>query len=619
MAIQDNTTTNSSTVNTNTASVHDANVNATTPAARTMSFMKMGAVGGLSRTPSSEVLTKAMFALDIEIKKLTEKPWEVTLLAVDNSKVTNLAFSGIVVAVRRTDAPARGLCYHTILLEESGEPIASRIETFRGQQFEIQRLVGDAYEQQYGSTVFEIVKRAFPNIKDIRSVDAQVVPRGFNFEDKDAIHALALNTQLPCYTALEVMDPTFQDMNLTQVEKDSTLSVRIAFNEPQKSDYAGLPVRNDISIVLSASSVQQAGQNNQINAQDRSKTIATIGGYIDPVWAPANNGQFNFNPNIPQPKFAARFVITNLENVAQTTIASQLLALTSSFVLREGNNWFPYFSPRPMGAGGRTVDLRDIGAINIEGNMSNNVDGFDKYIDTKSANFTPQDLGRLIQMNFRPGMHYSLRVSECGADTWYNSVFKAAADNHKGAIRAILMAANTLTGGHFGQIYGNEESPVHIDYSRVHLGHYLDSNGQKRDISDIDYLAIMNLVGKGAPTSGAEWVNTMFREDQPIALRLAARKKMIESVTHGEVTYTGFARLVTFTGRFIDALAKGCALAGLDMRTINPSVTGDYFTQRAQANYLDQVQVMPGISGLFTQGYGTVATANNAGYNGRVW
>jgi hypothetical protein len=588
---------------------------------RTMSFMKLGTMGGLSRASSSENLSRAIAALAEEVKKTTEKPWEVTLLPVDNSKETNLSFSGIVFVVRRLDALERGLAYHTLILEGSDEALASKIESYQGTQFEIMNVTGNAYNETYAKTVYEIVSRAFPNVV-AHPVDAQVVPREFNFEVKDAVHALTLNAQLPCYTAIETLDKTFMDMDLTAFEKDSTLAVRLGFNEPQKTDYAGLPVRNDVSITLSAASILRSAAVADPNAQDRTKMIATIGGYIDPIFVQTDQNQMMMmNPNMPNPKFAIRFVMTNMENVAQTTLSSQLLAFTAAMALRENSNWFPYFAPRPMGAGHREVDLRDIGAINIEGNIQNNPNGFAPYEDTKAASFGQRELAMLLQASFRPGMTFSLRVSECGSDTWYNSAFKAAADNHPGAIHAILTAANTLTGGAFAPIYNSNENPVVVNYDRVHMGYYVGPDGMKRDIADIDYLAMMNLVGKVDPSVGAKWSNTFFREDQPVQLRLSDRKRMIESAIKTEVTYTGFGRLVTFTNRFIDSLAKACAQAGLDIRTINPNITGDYFSQRASASFLGQSQVMPGSSGLFNQGYGSPQNQfqDPRGYYGRTW
>jgi hypothetical protein len=612
---------NVATRTTHTGSTANAPSPAPAPQRRGMSFMNLGTMGGLSRTPTSEVLSKAITALTEESKKLVEAPWKVSLIAVDNQKETNLSFSGIIVAVTREDQPRLGVAYHTLILEESSPPIPSKVETYRGLQFEIQYVTGDAYNSVYGAAVEDMVKKAFPNMA-LFPVDAQVVPRGFNYEDKEAIHSLTLNSQLPCYSALEVRDPTFQDIDLSLFEKDTTLAVKIGFNEPQVTDYVGLPMRRDVSITLTASSINRAPQSGQLNSQERSKVIAVAGGYIDPVWAPVEQNQYMYQPNMPNQKFAARFVMTSMENVAIMTVPAQLLALSTAFVLRENNNWYPYFSPRPIGSG-RAVDLRDVGAINIEGNVFNEPSGFGTYVDTKKADFSQIELGKLLQMAFRPGMTFSLRVSECGADTWYNSVFKAAADGDLDAVMAILQAANTLTGGAFARHYNSNENPVMVNYDRVHLGYYVGDAGVKRDLSDIDYLAIMNMVGKADNTVGAAWSDTFFKIDQPAPLRMSARKKMIESVIHSEVTYTGMARLVTFQARFVDALSKACAEANLDIRTINPNVTGDFFSQRAQASFVNQAQVLPGSSGVFSQGYG----GGNSNYqdprgftgNGRRW
>lgn len=581
-----------------------------------MSFMTIGNAGGLNRTPSSEGITKAMTALGEESKKLVEAPWAVTLLTVDIAKETNLAFSGIVLCARRTDNPRAGVVYHTLILEESGQMTPNRIETFRNVQFEVQKVTGDYYDPMYAATVEEIVKRAFPNTL-CRSMNAQVIPRTFNYEDKEAVRALYINAQLPCNTILEMSSEDFRDMDLTAFKKDSTLAVRVGFNEPQSADYVGLPVRTDINIILSASSINTAPVEGQMNSQQRSNVISKVGGYIDPVWAPVEANVYQ--PNMPQPKFGARFIITQMENVAYTTLASQLLALASSLVLRENNNYFPYFSPRPIGAGGRNVDLRDIGAINIEANVFNDPSGFGPYIDTKANSFTPQDLGKLMVLAFRPGITYSLRVSECGPDTWFNDAFKAAGEGNPEAANAILRAANTLTGGAFERHYNSRENPVIVNYDRVHLGYYIGQDGAKHDLSDIDYLAIMNLVGRNDVTAGASWSDTFFKTDQPAALRLSARKKMIEAAVHSDITFTGFGRLVTFTGMFIESLAKACAEVGLDIRTVNPSNNGDFFSQRAGANFIGQSQVMPGSTGVFTQGYGTTQNGfqDPRGWNAR--
>lgn len=592
---------------------------------RTWGFFSLGNVGGMSRLPTSEVLTKAMATLLETYSKdlVIEKPLEVKILPVDNMKETALSLSSIVVCVRNTAMPQAGVSYHTLLLEGSGDPLQPRIEQWNGRQIVIDRVPGDVNDKSYADVVRQIVMRAFPN-QDVRAVSGQVVPRTFNWEDKDALRGLAVNGILPGLTDLETRDPSFVDMDLTKFQRDSTLQVQVIFNDQDKLDYAGLPVRNTVAVTLSASAIVKQNAAT-VNNQDRSKKISALGGFIDIVWAPE---QMVSNPYAvqqmqgPQHKFSARFVMTNLENMLRMTIPSQLLALVTARTLSEGTNWYPYYASRPMGSGKHGVDLRDIGAINIEANVFNEPTGYGTRIDTKAAKFTNMDLGRLLASTIRPGLTYSLDVSECGSDTWYNEVFAAAAAGTPGAGEAILDAANYLTGGIFSRHYASAESPVILDEDRIHLGYYIGEDGQKHDLREIDYLAVLNLTGDTDKDAARAFSDTFLRTDYPLAQRLSERKKIITNLVKGDVVFTGFARRATLTGKFLEKLASSCKEAGLDARVNSPSLAGDYQDQRGVANFLPQTLVSPVATGLFNQGYGGQPGANfMAGrtYNGRSW
>lgn len=580
---------------------------------RQWGFFSLGNVGGMSRLPTSEVLTKAMNTLNETYAKdlLLDKPLEVKVLPVDNMKETALSLSSIVVCVRNTTNPALGVSYHTLLLEGSGDPIPSRVESYNGRQVIIDRVAGDVNDKDYAAVVRQIVSRAFPS-QDVRAVSGQVVPRTFNWEDKDALRGLAVNGVLPGLTDLETRDPSFMDMDLTKFQRDATLAVQVQFNDSDKIDYAGLPVRNTVSVVLSANAIVK--QNAQtVNNQDRSKKISALGGFIDIVWAPeavVNNPYAVQQLAAPQHKFSARFIMTNLENMLRMTIPSQLLALVTALTLSEGTNWYPYYASRPMGTGGRKTDLRDIGAINIEANVLNEPSGYGTRIDTKAATFTNMELGRLLASTIRPGLTYSLDVSECGSDTWYNEVFAAAAAGAPGAGEAILDAANYLTGGIFAGHYNSGESPVILNEDRIHLGYYIGEDGQKHDVREIDYLAVSNLAGDADKDAPRAFSDTFLRTDYPLAQRLSERKKIISSLVNGEVVYTGFARRATLTAKFLSALASACKAAGLDARVNSPSLAGDYQDQRGVAGFLPQTLLAPVSTGLFNQGFGTQPGGN---------
>jgi hypothetical protein len=79
---------------------------------------------------------------------------------------------------------------------------------------------------------------------------------------------------------------------------------------------------------------------------------------------------------------------------------------------------------------------------------------------------------------------------------------------------------------------------------------------------------------------------------------------MITDLVRGDVTFTGFARRVTLTSRFLECLATSCKEAGLDARVTSASYGGDYLNQRAVAGFLPQTALAPGVSGIFNSGFG---------------
>lgn len=605
MAIQDTTAAATPAYSTDPTQPPAGAATPQTPRGSSWGFFSSGNLGGISRLPTSEVLTKALATLTTFYKEklAIDKPLEVVLLPVDNSKETSLYLSGIVVAVRNADDKSMGVSYHTLLLEGSGEPMTPRIENWNNQQIVIDRVAGDVMDAKYAQVVHAIVEKAFPG-QQARSNSAQVVPKSFNWDDAEALRNLAVNAIYPDVTDLEQHHPAFDDIDLVRWSHDAALQTQINFNEPDRTDYSGLPVRSPLAISLTAVDNTKAN-NTTVNAQERTKLISRLGGFIDLIWAPdpAVNNPYGMAQQGPSYKFSPRFVMTNLENVMRMTPASQLLAVVTALTLRENNNWFPYYQPRPQGAGGKAIDLRDIGAINFEANIFNEASGYGSRIDTKGAAFTNQDLGRLLSQAIRPQLTYSLDVSECGSDTWYNEIFAAAAANSMSAQQAILEAANVLTGGFFARAYQTAESPVIVNDDRIHLGYYLGADGQKHDIREIDYLAVLNLQGDTDIGAAQAWSDTFLRTDYPINKRLAERKKMIQDLVRGDVVFTGFARRVTFTGKFLEALAIACKEAGLDTRVTSPSFGGDYTSQRASAGFLPQSAVAPGVSGLFNQGF----------------
>ena len=568
-----------------------------------MSFASTGLFAApISRGLGSEVMTKLQATL-AEIYKDAQPGVEIQIIPIDNINETALAFSLLVICMRYKAQPDR-VAYHTLIIEATGDKIQPVFENNGPRQIEITRVTGDAYDHIMTAKVFERVRAAYPNATLIET-ECCVVPRNFNPDDKVRVHQLALNAGLANGTFLEVTHPEFVDLNLADACTENQLVVNIQFNSSQVEDAAGEPMRSDF--LINFSSQRNAVQaNKSINSGDRQISLTEVSGFFDVVWAPLATGpafQPQWNQGVPPPtqKYAARAILTNLASNLSYSPASILMAIATAATLRDDNNWVQAFRPKPII--GNDVDLRDIGALNIEANLLNDPSGYGQPIDTKAESFRLENLGQLVSSLFQPGLIMSMDVPDAGPNSWFLSMFAAAAKGNTSAQSVIFESAQDLTNGEFQKYFTlGDQMFVDVD-NRVHLGHWIDRNGVKRDIREIDYLAVANLIGSRDPVRCRAWSDTWTRDDYPLIQRLAERKKMIMALTSESAVITGFANRVTFSAKLMDALTQGCRDAGLVVRINTPLSSADFNTNRGVARFANDALL--GASGRSFAQYGT--------------
>lgn len=580
------------------------------------SFRSMGSMNrtAMGRNPTSEALSKLVKAITTVYTENADKSFEVQVLPIDMNSNTQLSVSVAIVALRDKQNPTAGVAFHTLIVAGSIDAPAPRFENIGGVNTEITRVVGEAYDDTLIKVVRETIARTYGTQIPLYDADAEVVPRTFDLADPQAVFTLAANALFACSQELEIHAGGFTDINLAFAERDSNLNVRIAYGQPQFLDPVGLPQRGDIEINFSAAPANQGQQ--QV---ERTSNVSVARGFLDLTWAPVVQQQQQggwAQPVQSFQRYAARFVMTGLESQQLLTIPAQLLALIPALSLRENNQWVQAFRNNGFGAEG--VDMHDIGAVGIEVNFENNPSGIGSRIDTKSDSFKPEHLHKLVASTVQPGLILSLDVPECGSSTWYNGVFAAAAAGNPRANQAIIDAANYLTNGRFGNHFHGGRIAVDED-NRIHLGHYADRSGVRRDIRDIDYLAVLNMVGEKDLGVVRDWSDTFVKTGFPLALRLAGRKRILTNLVN-DVQITGFARRVTFEADFLDALAKSVAECGLSIRTTAPYADLGSF-ERASGDYLRSAMMGSGSTGVFNNGggFGNNAGSGNRGFGFGRW
>lgn len=565
--------------------------------------------GGLFGAPigadlTSEYMSKLTTGLT-EIYKEANPATEITLLSLDQSNEPALVFSALVVCMRLKASPKAGVAYHVLICEATNKALDPIIDTVNSQQVEIMRVTSDALDQVLVKKVSERVAAAFPGVTS-HMVDACVIPRTFNPEDKFRLQQLALNAGMAVMTELEMALPEWADFNLGVNQRDSNLLINIAFTHQQLEDAVGQPMRSDLLVQFSSQKQKEQGRQDSslVNTGDRDAKISEISGFIDMVYSPVVP-MMGYNPYAqPMPqatqKYLARMIVTNLASNFAYTPSSVLLALATSLSVRDDNNWIQAF--RPVNTG-KDIDLHDIGALNIEANLSNEPGQYGTRINTKEDTFRLEDMGRLIAALVQPGLVMSLDCPENGPQSWYLSMFAAASNGSQAAYEAIYSAAQELTNGQFGK-YFPQGSPMFVDTgNRVHLGTWIDAHGVKRDIRDIDTVAVANLIGDRDPQVIREWQDTFLRVNYPLAQRLAARKKIIMGLTNQQATFTGFAQRVTFESKFMTGLSQGIKDLGIPVRVATPLSSAAFTDSRGVATFAGQALMAPGATFMHTGGF----------------
>lgn len=546
----------------------------------------------IGRGVGSEYLNKIADNISTTYKTASSD-YEMTVLVMDKANEISLAYSGIIVCTRMR-SQANRVAAHIFLVEGTGEKLNSVYENIMGQQVEILRVTSDAFDNTIIKIAKENIAKAFPG-STIYVVDGSVIPSEFDPENKAHSHQLALNAGLAVGTELEIHDANFRDVNIVDVLDNSTLIVDIGFDRKQMDDAYGSPMRSDLLIQFRS---QKPGreQNQSVNSYDKDVQLSTISGFIDMLYAPIQQQQM-YNPWAPvsptmNQKFAANLVITNLATSYGYTPGMVLLSLVTAMTINNNGIWIQNF--RPMASKSKEVCLFDVGALNIEGNMEANPTGYGVAPDTKSSDFTLEELGKFMGMLVRPGLMISIDVPDCGPQTWYTSVFREAANGNVAAYDVIYNSAMELTNGNFAKHFAKGTPMFEFKDNRVHLGYWTDTSNQRRDIRDIDYLAVSNLSGKKNPEYIRNWSDTFLSQYRPLPTRMNDRKKMIEGMTGMSAVFKGFATRVTFGVAFLQALASSCMEAGLNPVVKTPLTSADFINQRGMATFVNTALLSPG-------------------------
>lgn len=471
--------------------------------------------------------------------------------------------SGIVLYKTAKSNGRNAVVIHTLVLEEKGVELPNQITQLGNESVEIKTVPSDVYDTAYFEQVKELLRGDKVIFDDAFDAGCTVLRSNFNLEDVSAIRPILSSTFATLDSYTRYVQGNFDHVMSPQVLRNgSTIQARVDFAAAVSEDIQGLPVRADINIQLAEAmpvntfATSQNGRNRAI----RQDVFSEVDGFI--------NFQFvEPQPGSPVPQcFVPEMVVTAISAPELLpSIELVLFTLGSLGLLATNNAWVESFLPRMT----LREPLRNIGALNYEAGADGEQMG--EKINIHEASFTERSFFKFLQFAVRPSIMYSIDVPEQGDMAWILNELADTSDASAGgaATRRIIKAADRLTNGQFGKIWGqqNPQPIIMPSFNRIPNGYYVDEKQQLNDVRDVDYLALANRAeDPNAVATAATW-DESFNNQGILGER--ERLNIIHEATLGSETITGYSRRVTLNPNFILALASACKNAGLGINAGN--------------------------------------------------
>lgn len=565
-------------------------------------FHNGGFMSAMTDGKDSEYLNRLKKTAD-EILKNVDSPFNIVLLPVERKNHSDLIIDAMVVAVQDKRSKVSPVAYSTMLLEATFSGLEPRKEMIHGQPIEIDRFAADTMDAVMYEIVRSRVARHFGIDKPLFT-DSIVIPTEINPDDRETINRLLANSANACSTEIQIQSPDHVGLNLASVDRNSRLHIDQTFARQQIIGIDGLPVRSDFVISFGSRLNDNKDNRGIVNNGNRNVNVSRLSGFIDFTYVDPEDlprpqvPQGYAPPPPPSQRFIPRAIITDLVTGMYNEPTAVLLAVLSAATLNDptaaaGAPWWTIFKPSSRDS--NILDMTDIGALNYDANLEKSPTGYGGLINTKDQAFDTKALGDLMRSTVLPGLVISLDVPDAGPSSWYLSVFAAAARTNNGpAYDAIFKALNNLFNNNFEKHFPYGSRMFSDVDNRIHLGTWTDNRSTKRDLRDIDHLAVCALAGERNPRLIRDFSDTFLRVNEfSSAHRLQGRKKLIMGLTNETAEFKGMATRVTFSTQLIQAMLR----AQQDTRvpvTINTTANAsDFNDRRGSAGFVADALLNP--------------------------
>jgi hypothetical protein len=542
------------------------------------------------------------------VRKYVEKYNEITgdkfkdvyrLINIDGKR-WGIPVSAMIIVGFGQNGGVEAYAAHAMLVEASAPTLNPYTSNYGGIQVEVQTVVGDLFTTEMWEVLKSAVCADMRIQKDIHFAGYSVLPVELNPEDTVHMQACISDAFESVRSKIGNLIGGLPIFQLSMLPKSDRLQARVDCTLTQEANSAGLPVRSDMTVTLTGVQNNQQqfpgmAQNNWSAANIAGVDFTKVSAYVDLVYAPPGAmaqmaGMPMMTPQMmamDTRHFDPRVIMTMVESkVGRQSLEFVLLAIHQATLLSRNMAWATPFRPR-VNKGLRTRDIGALG-LDIPALVKSETPGVGDIIDTQSNNFDDNAFFTLLTAAIRQDPIYAIDIEEAGHSSWLLSAFRAAASNDAAAYQVIVKAADNLTNDKFSPIFASlGGGPImYNDNNRIHLGYYTNTEtGLKHDIRDLDYLCLLNLVGKTDHSYARQFEATYMDQNVPSEIRLMERYKILQHVLRDTMKLKGYAHRYTFYPKFLQALALAIQAEGFNITPTNLSITFGANQNRGFHNY----------------------------------
>lgn len=484
-----------------------------------------------------------------------------------------------------------------LVLSADGIKLKPRVIQMGNDRTEVPTRPQDVYNDVYFTRMSEFLQRKI-GITGLIVADAGPldVPADFNFGDDQKVSEMLIQSVNRCDDVKGKIIGE-QPFTVQQVKNaDEYLTARLDFTGLPTHDLVGHPVRADITVSMNrGTKTNQAAEQDYYDAET---SFNSVSGFVNLEFTPPQQQpMLQYNQAPVTQLFTPTFVITQVKQagwIQANTLELYMLAISNAYRVTAGTQWARAFLP---GLGAKN-DPRDIGALGY-------LTAAAQKIKTKGEGFKDTDFVELMTTLVKSNLAFLIDVNPLGENAAIENILIDAAGgvNSAKATTALVLAANRLTGNKFSEFFDHNKFSICVPYGvDVHLGYYLDEHNEKRDIRDLDVLAMLN-ASQGNMQEFMNWYRTYCDTSIMNEMRLKQREGFERQYLANNMVITGRGTRLLLTPQFVEALDKATQAAGVNVSMENMSTV--FGAQRFAGNQLIGQYAVSGAAAMNYAGQNT--------------